>query len=265
MHRAASWDEVDDRALQAFVREQDGASSRLQLPPVVIVIAAYNEEGAMGSVLEALPTQVCDLPAVPLVVVDGASDRTAAVARQHAALVCDVPVNRGQGAALRLGYRIARECGARYLITTDADGQYDPADMDSLLAPILLDEADFVTGCRRLGREETDDPLRRLGVRVFAWLVSRLVGRRITDTSFGLRAMRAEVTAAVDLRQPQYQAAELLIGLVSRGYRVVERPGRIRPRLAGKSKKGHNLLFGFRYAQVVFGTWWRERRPRPVP
>ena len=53
------------------------------------------------------------------------------------AVVCDVPVNRGQGAALRLGYRLAREGGAQYIVTTDADGQYNPAEIPALMAPIL--------------------------------------------------------------------------------------------------------------------------------
>ncbi|MBO0745878.1 MAG: glycosyltransferase family 2 protein [Candidatus Dormibacteraeota bacterium] len=264
-HPGVSPDELDDRAIEAFVREREAESNGLELPPVVVVIAAYNEEEAIGAVLDGLPAEVCGMPAATLVVVDGAADGTAEVARRHGAVVCEVPVNRGQGAALRLGYRIAREGGARYLITTDADGQYDPADVESLLGPVLGDEADFVTGSRRLGQEETTDPVRRLGVRVFAWLVSALAGQRITDTSFGLRAMRADVTAEVELRQPQYQAAELLIALIASGHRVMERPGRMRRRLAGESKKGHNLLFGLRYARVVIGTWLRERRSRHVP
>jgi glycosyltransferase involved in cell wall biosynthesis len=198
--------------------------------------------------------------AAVIVVVDGSSDGTAAMARKYGALVCDVPVNRGQGAALRLGYRIAREGGAEYIVTTDADGQYDSAQIPVVLEPVLRGEADFVTGSRRLGRQETYDRVRRLGVHVFAWLVSRLTGQRITDTTFGMRAMRAEVTAAVTLNQPQYQASELLIGLISRGYRVREVPATMRRRTAGTTKKGGNLVYGYRFSRVVVGTWWRERR-----
>src|SRR5690606_18553931 len=122
------------------------------------------------------------------------------------------------------GYQIARDGGARYIATIDADGQYDPAELEVVVAPLVAGEADFVTGSRRLGRESTSDGFRRLGVRFFAALVSLLTGQRITDTSNGLRAMRAEVTAAVELQQPQYQASELLIGTLARGFRVVERP-----------------------------------------
>jgi len=189
-------------------------------------------------------------------------DATGKEAREAGALVCDVPVNRGQGAALRLGYRLAREGGADYIVTTDADGQYNPAEIESLIAPILAGQADFVTGSRTLGSEETKDPVRKLGVRVFALTISVLTGQRISDTTFGLRAMRAEVTGAVLLEQPQYQASELLIGVITHGFRVAERPATIHRRQVGKSKKGNNALYALSFAKVVFGTWWRERRRR---
>ena len=99
------------------------------------MIAAYNEEGGIGPVIEALPATVCGLATAAIVVADGCADGTVAEAAEAGAIVCDVPVNRGQGAALRLGYRIAREGGAQYIVTTDADGQYNPAEMATLLAP----------------------------------------------------------------------------------------------------------------------------------
>jgi glycosyltransferase involved in cell wall biosynthesis len=245
-----------------------------RLPPVAIVIAAYNEEGAVGPVVEALPRTVCGLPAEVIVVADGCVDSTAKEAAEAGAIVADVPANRGQGAALRLGYRIAREGGARYIVTTDADGQYSPLEIERLLEPVVAGEADFVTGSRRMGSEETRDPIRRAGVRFFALLVSVLTGERISDTTFGLRAMRAEVTGIVRLEQPQYQAAELLIGVIAHGYRVLELPATIHRRQVGESKKGqnpfsrlniaalNNLFYGGRFARVVLCTWWRERRRR---
>jgi len=253
---------VDDQALAAM--DAEFGEWAVNLPPVAIVIAAYNEEGPIGEVVRALPATVCGLATAVLVVVDGSSDRTADEARAAGALVCDVPVNRGQGAALRLGYQAARRGGAQYIVTTDADGQYNPAEIERLLEPILAGEADFATGSRKLGSQETRDPIRRLGVLFFAYSISALTGQRITDTTFGLRAMRAEVTAAVQLDQPQYQASELLIGAISRGFRVVEVPATIHRRKIGQSKKGHNFFYGLRFARVVLRTWWRERRRPPA-
>jgi glycosyltransferase involved in cell wall biosynthesis len=261
---------TDDEAVAAFIQAYGERATRL--PPVAIVIAAYNEEGAVGPVIEGLPDQVCGLATVVIVVADGCADGTVKEATTAGAMVCDVPVNRGQGAALRLGYRLAREGGAAYIVTTDADGQYNPAEIATVLAPVVAGEADFVTGSRRLGSQETKDLIRRSGVRFFAGSLSMLTGQKISDTTFGLRAMRAEVTAAVRLRQPQYQASELLIGVIVHGYRVAEVPATIHRRRVGESKKGqnpfyqlhlpgvNNLFYGMRFARVIYGTWWRERR-----
>lgn len=249
---------IDSAAAAAFFAEH--GTSAAKLAPVAIVIAAYNEEGVVGSVIAALPAEICGLRTVAVVVSDGSRDKTVVEAREHGALVCDVPVNRGQGAALRLGYRLAREGGAAYILTTDADGQYNPAEMESVLAPVVSGEADFVTGSRKLGSQETRDPIRRLGTWVFAVTTSLLTHQRITDTSFGLRAMRAEITGVVELRQPQYQSSELLIGILTHGFRVREVPATIHKRQVGQSKKGHNAIYGLRYAGVVLGTWRRERQ-----
>jgi glycosyltransferase involved in cell wall biosynthesis len=251
---------IDDAAAKAFLAEYGDRAEHL--PPVAVVIAAYNEQGVLGSVVDALPAAICGLSTAAVVVSDGSRDETVAEGREHGALVADVQVNRGQGAALRLGYRLAREGGAQYIVTTDADGQYNPAEMERVLAPVVKGDADFVTGSRKLGSQETKDPVRRLGTWVFATTISLLTGTHITDSSFGLRAMRSEVTGAVRLEQPQYQSSELLIAVLAHGFRVVEVPATIHKRQVGESKKGHNAIYGLHYARVVGGTWWRERRRR---
>lgn len=261
---AAGRSQVDDadRAAEADFHERYGDPA---LAPVAVVIAAYNEADGLPGMLADLPSTVRGLAADVIIVDDGSTDDTATAATAHArAYLVSSPVNRGQGAAMRLGYRIARDHGARYILTTDADGQYDTADFPTVLGPVLDGSADFVTGSRRLGHQHTQDRFRRAGVYVFAWVVNALTGERLTDTSFGLRAMRAEVTATVTLNQPQYQSAELLIGAHSHGYRIVEVPGTMHVRSAGSTKKGGNVVYGLRYARVVLGTWWREGCPAPA-
>jgi hypothetical protein len=93
---------------------------------------------------------------------------------------------------------------------------------------------------------------------VYAALISVLTGCHVTDPSFGLRAMRAEVPAAVSLRQPQYQAAELLVGAIMKGFRTAERPATMRPRTGGRSHKGSNLVYGWHFGTVIVSTWYRE-------
>jgi len=232
----------------------------VKLQRLVVVIAAFNEAGNIGTVLDEVPDQIADVPVSLLVIDDGSTDCTSEVARQHGALVCTLSANRGHGVALRLGYRISREAGAGLIATLDGDGQWDPADLPAMVRMIEEDRADFVIGSRQLGQTENTDLSRNIGVRFFAWLVSRLTGATLTDTSSGLRVMRADMTAAVRQTQPQYQTSELLIGALFQGFRVAEVPTTMRQRLSGVSKKGGNVFYGLRYARVIGKTWWRERK-----
>jgi glycosyltransferase involved in cell wall biosynthesis len=230
--------------------------------PLAIVIPAYNEEPSVAEVVAEIPREAAGLQTELIVVVDGSSDETAARAAEAGALVCDVPVNRGQGAALRLGYWLARARGARVIATIDADGQYEPDELGRVVEPILAGGADFVSGSRRLGTELTTDRMRHLGVLVFGAIFSLMVRHRITDPACGLRAMSAEVTAAVTLEQPQYQASELMISAALNGFRLAEVPTTMRDRgsHAGHTKKDGNWRYGVRFARAAVHTWRRDRK-----
>jgi hypothetical protein len=232
----------------------------LKLQPLVVVIAAFNESANIGAVLDEVPEQISDVPVSLLVIDDGSTDNTTEVAQRHGALACTLSANRGHGVALRLGYRIAREGGARYIATLDGDGQWDPADLPGMVGILETDRADFVIGSRELGKTENTDAFRNLGVKFFARTISALTRCRLTDTSSGLRLMRAELTGTVTQTQPQYQTSELLIGALLQGYRVAEVPTVMRQRMSGESKKGRNLAYGLRYARVIGKTYLRERR-----
>jgi glycosyltransferase involved in cell wall biosynthesis len=230
--------------------------------PVAVVIPAYNEEPTVASVIAEIPNEIAGLASEVIVVVDGSSDSTAAKAAAAGALVCDIPINRGQGTVFRLGYWLARARGAQVIATIDADGQYEPLELERLVEPIVAGRADFVNGSRRLGAELTTDPVRHAGVVFFGGLVSLLLRQRITDPACGIRAMRANVSEAVNLEQPQYQSSELLISSAMMGFRVVEVATTMRDRPVGATgtKKGPNLLYGMRFARAVLGTWRRERK-----
>lgn len=232
----------------------------LKLAPVVAVIAALNEEDSVGAVLDAVPESACGLQVDTLVIDDGSADDTGGVVRRHEGVhLVRLERNCGHGIALRLGYQVASEFGAQYVVTLDADMQWDPAELPVVLEPLVQDEADLVIGSRVLGTAETDDSVRHAGVTFFAWLVRLLTRTKVTDTSSGFRAMRVEVTQTVPQVQVQYQTSELLIGAIYQGYRIAERPITMHKRLAGESKKGHNTLYAGRYARVILKTWLRER------
>jgi glycosyltransferase involved in cell wall biosynthesis len=244
-----------DNAAASFVSEYAA------MPPceLVVVVPAFNEAGSVAAVVRAVPPVVAGVATATIVVDDGSTDATAEEARRAGAMVCSLAHNVGQGVALRLGYQLASTLGARYVATADADGQFDPAELPRLLAPLLDGEADFVSGSRRLGRNVQTDRVRRLGVVVFGAVVSALTGVRITDPSNGLRAWREDVTSTVVLRQPQYQTSELLIRAVAHGFRVREVPATMYERVTGTSKKGRNWRYALRFARVIATTAWEER------
>ena len=249
---------IDDATVADFVARH-GAPS---FGPVTIVIPSYGEAANIESVLAEIPSEMLGLDTSAVVVVDGRhpSEEEGATARRVEAAghhVAVAPVNRGQGAALRVAYRLAREGGASYVVSLDADGQYNPAEIPSLLEPIVAGEVDFVSGSRRLGSTEHYDRLRNAGVDVYAVVISMLTGHKITDPANGLRAMRAELTGDVPLTEPQYQASELEVGAIMRGWRVTERPNTMRRRGSGKSKKQTNVLYALQFGRVVTKTWLR--------
>jgi glycosyltransferase involved in cell wall biosynthesis len=246
-------------ALQTARSEFEIRYPRARFGPVVAVIAAFEEERNIGDVLKAMPTFIGDLEVSTLVIVDGGSDGTAEVAFDSGVLTCVLPVNLGHGSALRLGYQLAVEHGARYIMTLDADGQNDPAEMPTMLQPLLDDTADFVIGSRRLGVDRTTDRFRQAGVRFYAAILNAIVKQGLTDSSSGYRAFKVELIEDIlpHLVQNQYQTAEVLIVASSRGWRIAEQPTVWHPRASGTSKKGSNLVFGVQYGRVIGATWWR--------
>ncbi len=230
--------------------------------PIAVVIPAYNEEPTVAAVVRGIPREIGGKAVEVIVVVDGSDDRTADEAREAGALVCDVPVNRGQGLIFMLGYWLAFKRGAEIIATTDADGQYDESEFDRVLEPILAGRADFVNGSRRLGTELTTDPVRHAGVIFFGGLISLLLRQRITDPASGIRAFRTIVTRTVKLEQIQYQTSELLISTAMNGFKVIEVATTMRDRPDGATltKKGPNLLYGLRFARAIMMTYVREAR-----
>jgi glycosyltransferase involved in cell wall biosynthesis len=250
------------RVITQSRRSFDDRYPELKLSPVVGLICAYEEEANIGAVLAAMPVEACGHAMSTLVVVDGGKDQTDRVAFDAGAITFVLRENLGHGYALRVGYALAMELGAEYVVTLDADGQNDPSEIPVMLQPLVDDEADFVVASRRLGQDTTSDRFRKAGVRVFSTAISVLGGTKLTDSSNGYRALRVLMLEDVAhrLTQSQYQTAELLITAMKRGWRITERPTRWLPRTSGSSKKGSNYLFGLRYGRVVLTTWWRERK-----
>ena len=156
---------------------------------VVAVVPAYNEADAIGRVVDEI--RAFDA-AIDVVVVDDAStDDTAAVAESRGATVLRLPYNVGIGGAVQTGLLYALEGGYDTAVRLDGDAQHDAAELGKLLAPLERGEADLVIGSRFVDPGSSYRPplARRIGIRVFARLVSLLGGQRVTDTTSGFLAL----------------------------------------------------------------------------
>lgn len=225
---------------------------------ITAIMPALNEAENLQYVLPRVPATACGTPLGALVVDDGSRDDTAEVARQAGVAVISNPYPRGGGAALRLGYDVARQGGARIVVTMDADGQHLPEEIEGLVAPIIEGKYDFVIGSRVLGRRERDSIVRLAGIHFFNFLINLLAGTHITDCSSGFRAFRVDVLDKVLLLQDQFHTAELIIHAARRGVRIGEAPITVLRRHSGTSKKGKNLSYGVNFSKTVISTWLRD-------
>jgi glycosyltransferase involved in cell wall biosynthesis len=149
---------------------------------VSVVIPAYNEEEAIGALVEGV--RKAGAWHEVLVVDDASTDRTAVRAEAAGARVVRHPYNKGNGAAVKTG---VREAHGDVVLLMDGDGQHDPAYMPAIAAPVGVH--DLVIGARAAADQA---PLRALGNAVFNRLASWLTGRRIADLTSGFRAARRD-------------------------------------------------------------------------
>lgn len=222
-----------------------------------VVIPAYNEADNVPEVLKEMPGEVSGLEVHPIVIADGCTDATEETARNLGAVVIRRDLRRGSGAALRLGYEAALQAGARVVVTLDADGQHDPAEMQRLVEPLLDSRADIVQGSRVLGDFEVESRSRKHGVRLFAKLLTVLARTKITDPSTGYRAMSAGALRRLDLRQDQFYVSEIILDAARKGMDVIEVPITLRRRASGLTKKPTTLRYAWGFSKAIVRTWLR--------
>ena len=224
---------------------------------ILVVIPAYNEAENIGDVLRRIPKTISGQSVGVLVAVDGGTDNTEDVARNHGASVVVNPINRGGGAALRAGYEVALKSNTQIIVTLDADGQHMPEEIQQVVVPIINDEADFVNGSRVLGSHEAESQVRVAGIFLFNWLISILMFERVTDASNAFRAIRSSTLSRLTLYQDQFHTSELLIEAMKKNARVVEVPITIRKRQSGETKKPPSLRYGWGFTKAIVGAWLR--------
>lgn len=224
---------------------------------IMVLIPAFNEAQNLKELLKKIPGEIAGKKVGVLVVDDGSTDETANVVRDAGYSVVKNKINRGGGAALRLGYDILNNSQAKICVTMDADGQHNPEEIERLVKPILENKYDFVIGSRILGRWEADNKIRYMGVHFFNFTINLLLGTKITDCASGFRAFKTGLLKSVVLKEDQYHTSELIIDAVKKNLRVGEAPITISKRKHGKTKKGNILMYGLNFAKTILKTWWR--------
>ncbi|MEV4712696.1 glycosyltransferase family 2 protein [Micromonospora sp. NPDC049374] len=200
---------------------------------LLIIIPALNEAASIGDIVGEIRGE---LPAADVLVVDdGSTDHTAAVATAAGARVARLPYNLGVGGAMRLGYRYARDHDYDAAVQVDADGQHDPRYVPKLVD--LLDDYDLVIGARFAGEGDyTVRGPRRWAMGMLSLVLSGLAGTTLTDTTSGFRAANRRMIEMFAHWYPvEYlgDTVETLVHAARRGYRIQQVPVAMRRRMAG--------------------------------
>jgi glycosyltransferase involved in cell wall biosynthesis len=201
----------------------------------IAIVPALNEEATVGRVIDEI--RAFD-PGFDIVVVDdGSVDRTAGIAADRDAHVLRLPFNLGIGGAVQTGYRFAFEHGYDVAVQVDGDGQHDAAQLPTILAPVLAGEADLAVGSRFTGSGAYRSSFtRRIGIQIFARIVSGIVRQKVTDTTSGFRAVNRKGIALFAADYPHdYPEVEATVMCVRHKLRLTEVPVEMRERGGGAS------------------------------
>src|SRR5690349_13973292 len=201
------------------------------------VVPAYNEEDTIARVIRSIYDAAPDFDV--LVVDDGSTDSTGDRAEETGAHVLRHPFNLGIGGAVQSGFVYARENGYKRMVQVDGDGQHDPAEIRRLMEAMDEDRSlDMICGSRFLtdDREYVAPISRRTGIHIFAFLLSRIVGQRVTDPTSGFRIYNRRAISLFARDYPHdYPEVEAVLMLHHHRLRVQEVPVRMYRRGGGLS------------------------------
>jgi glycosyltransferase involved in cell wall biosynthesis len=201
----------------------------------MILIPAFNEEGAVGKVVEEVHAV---LPGVQVLVVDDcSSDATLHTARAAGARVLALPHHLGLGGAVQAGYRLAFELGFDYVVRVDGDGQHDPRDIPKILDTLERGDCEMVIGSRFSEKGgEHSGAVRALGIFFFRAVLRPILGKPVHDPTSGFVGVNRTALSVFSRSFPlEYPEIEALVVLQRKRFRFVEVPCRFRPRRTGRS------------------------------
>ena len=229
-----SWLPADNSCQQLEDKNFPLTMDQTLLKKTLIIVPAYNEDGSIARVVEHIQTYVPQ--ADILVVDDGSNDRTARRARESGAMVISLPYNMGIGSAVQSGFLFAKQRGYHFAVQVDGDGQHPASEIPRLLAALEAG-SDMAIGSRFVQSTNYRPPfLRAVGIRIFSFLVSLIVGKKVYDTTSGFRACgRRAIVLLTETYPHDYPEVEALITLYRNGMTFVEVPVEMSYRQEGKS------------------------------
>ena len=231
------------------------------------VIPAYNESATVSRIVQGVHQRA---PFFDVVVVnDGSTDDTGALAHAAGADVLELPFNLGIGGAVQAGFVYAKENGYRYMTQVDGDGQHEPEEISTLLEAMAADPSlDVVCGSRFLVPGEYLAPVsRRTGIHLFAFLLSRIVGQPVTDPTSGFRLYNRRAIELFAADYPHdYPEVEAVLMLHNHRLRMGEVPVRMLERGGGRSsiRSGKSVYYMIKVLLAIFvGLLRRRAVPEP--
>jgi len=232
---------------------------------LLVMLPALDEERTVADVIRGIPRAIPGIAHLEVLVVDdGSRDRTAAEAEAAGARVVRHEAPRGVGAAFGTGLRQAIAGGFDLLVSIDADGQFDPADIPALIEPVRSGQADFSTASRFLDAalEPSMPALKRWGNDLMARLVSRLAGQKFHDVSCGMRCYGRLALLSLNPIGRFTYTQEVFLNLAFKHLRIAEVPLRVRgEREFGESRVAGNLWrYGLNTSGIIFRCY-RDYRP----
>jgi hypothetical protein len=233
----------------------------MKLKDILIIIPAFNEEEAIGSLLDELQQT---LPGANVLVInDGSIDWTARVVGERSVPVLDLPCNLGVGGAVQAGFQYAYEKGYHFVIRIDGDGQHPPMEIPKLIRAMEEEKTDLIIGSRFRGDTAfVSNLVRYLGVKILAFFLSLICKSRVTDPTSGFWMVNAPLLSYFAHEYPvEYPEPEAIALLRRHGFSFREVPVNFRRRTAGRSSIGP---WGTLYYMMKVGLALLVDRIRPI-
>lgn len=215
-----------------------------------VVIPTHNESKAIADVINQVRKQGLEV----ILVDDGSTDNTAAVAREAGAIVLENYQNQGKGASLIKGFHYALDKGFDALVTMDGDGQHLPQDLPFFLRLAEYSESAVLVGNRMATSRNM--PLARLWTNKFmSWLISGVAGQKIPDTQCGFRLIKKEVLQKIELESSKYEIeSEILIKAARQNFRIESVP--IKTVYQGEKSQINPFIDTLRFIRFMIRVLW---------